>query len=139
MKQTQQGDDPMPTDLTPVAHSTATPAGLMQTFVQCVHADDLDELLALYEPDAVFEPEPGVVCTGTAEIREALAAFLSLRPSMVVQPIQILVAADVALVVNEWTMQGTGPDGSAVSQGGRSADVVRRQPDGSWRVLIDRP
>jgi ketosteroid isomerase-like protein len=58
---------------------------------------------------------------------------------MVVQPQQVLEAGDVALVVNDWTMAGTAPDGTPVVRDGRSADVLRRQPDGSWKVLIDRP
>ena len=52
---------------------------------------------------------------------------------------QVLVAGDVALVVNDWVLTGAAPDGSAVRQTGRSADVVRKQPDGRWLVVIDKP
>jgi ketosteroid isomerase-like protein len=51
----------------------------------------------------------------------------------------VLVADDVALAVSAWSMTGAAPDGSPVIKDGRSADVVRRQPDGSWKVLIDSP
>ena len=129
----------MPTQPTIAVAGTSTPQELMQTFVRHVHAQDLDALLALYEPDAVFQPEPGVVFTGQGEIRVALEGMLGLQPTMVVNPGQVLVAGDIALVANDWTMTGTAPDGSAVTQGGHSADVVHRQPDGTWRVLIDRP
>jgi ketosteroid isomerase-like protein len=47
-------------------------------------------------------------------------------------------AGGVALVVNRWSLRGQGPEGP-VEMGGRSADVLRRQGDGSWRVLIDDP
>ena len=46
---------------------------------------------------------------------------------------------DIALVVNDWSMVGTAPDGTEVTQSGRSADVVRRQPDGRWLVVVDKP
>lgn len=128
--------DPTPT---PTIDGTSTPQELMQTFVARVHDRDIDGLVALYEPDAVFQPEPGVVLVGRADIRGALEAMLGLEPSMVVDPGQVLVAGDVALVANDWSMIGTAPDGSEVRSGGRSADVVRRQADGTWRVLIDRP
>jgi ketosteroid isomerase-like protein len=65
--------------------------------------------------------------------------MLSLAPAMAVTPGQVLISGDIALVQNDWTMTGTAPDGTVVSQGGRSADVVRRAADGSWRVVIDRP
>jgi len=46
---------------------------------------------------------------------------------------------DIGLVSNSWEMTGTAPDGSEATDAGLSADVVRRQPDGSWLVLIDQP
>jgi uncharacterized protein (TIGR02246 family) len=111
----------------------------MRAFTDRVHAGDLDGLVALYEPLAVFEPRPGVVVYGRDAIREALAGLLALRPRMVARVVQVLEADDVALVVNKWNLTGTAPDGSEVRQGGRSADVVRRQTDGSWLVLVDKP
>lgn len=119
--------------------STDTPEALMQTFAAHVHARDLDALIALYETDAVFMPEPGVVLTTPKDIRAALEAMLSLAPTMVVATGHVVASGDIALVQNDWSMTGTAPDGSTVTQEGRSADVVRRQPDGTWRVVIDRP
>jgi ketosteroid isomerase-like protein len=46
---------------------------------------------------------------------------------------------DLALLQGEWAFVGTAPDGSPVELAGRSAEVVRRQPDGSWRYVIDHP
>ncbi len=117
----------------------ATPEGLMAQFAQLVAAQALDELLALYEPAAVFIPQPGVVLTTPAAIREALGQMLGLRPVMETRVDEVHQAGDVALVIVDWTLRGTAPDGTAVEQGGRSTDVLRRQTDGSWRVLIDHP
>jgi ketosteroid isomerase-like protein len=52
---------------------------------------------------------------------------------------EVLVADDIALVMNDWSLVGTAPDGSEVTQGGRSSDVLRRQPDGRWLVVVDKP
>jgi uncharacterized protein (TIGR02246 family) len=117
----------------------STPEALMRTFSACVNAGDLDGLVALYEPDAVFEPQPGIVVQGHAAIRDALEQLLSLGPTITADTVQVLVGGDVALVVNEWALTGTAPDGTTVRQGGRSADVVRRQPDGRWLVVVDKP
>lgn len=125
--------------MTNSAIDTTTPEALMRSFTDRVHAGDLDGLVALYEPAAVFEPQPGVVVEGRDAIRQALAELLALRPTMVAETVQVLRADDVALVINEWTMTGTAPDGTEVRQGGRSADVVRRQPGGAWLVLVDKP
>jgi uncharacterized protein (TIGR02246 family) len=116
-----------------------TPEDLLQRFSGYVGEGDLDRLMALYEPDAVFAPAPGVLHEGKDAIRGALAAMLALSPTLETRVLEVHTAADTALAIVEWTMRGTAPDGSPVSQGGRSSDVLRRQPDGSWRVLIDRP
>ena len=34
---------------------------------------------------------------------------------------------------------GTGADGSEVNLTGQTSDVVRRQPDGTWLLVIDNP
>jgi hypothetical protein len=34
---------------------------------------------------------------------------------------------------------GQRPDGGVHREAGVSADVLRRQPDGSWLILIDQP
>jgi uncharacterized protein (TIGR02246 family) len=117
-----------------------TPQRLMELFSRRAAAGDLDGLVELYEPDAVFEPAPGVTCAGHDAIRAALAELLVIEPriSYAGEP-GVLETGDVALVSNDWMMTGTAPDGTTVRQGGISADLVRRRADGTWRVLIDQP
>lgn len=131
----------------PAATATATtsplgprsPEELMARFGQHVGRRELDRLMELYEPTAVFIPAPGVRHVGLAAIRDALGGMLALAPTMDTRVEEVHQVGELALVIVSWTMRGTAPDGSAVSQGGRSADVLRRQPDGSWLVLIDHP
>jgi transposase-like protein len=47
-------------------------------------------------------------------------------------------AGDLGLVIADWELNGTGPDGSPVELRGSTADVARRGPDG-WKVVIDNP
>jgi hypothetical protein len=82
---------------------------------------------------------PVSVIRGHAAIAAALAELIALRPRMITDTVQVLETGDIALVVNEWTMTGTAPDGAVVRRGGRSADVLRRQPDGRWLVVVDKP
>ncbi|MDY7103173.1 MAG: nuclear transport factor 2 family protein [Actinomycetota bacterium] len=117
-----------------------TPQRLMELFAQRAAAGDLDGLVELYEPDAVFQPQAGVTCTGHDEIRAALAELVAIRPRIEYRGVpDVLDTGEVALVSNDWVMTGEAPDGSVVREGGLSADVVRRRPDGTWRVLIDQP
>jgi uncharacterized protein (TIGR02246 family) len=116
-----------------------TPEELMSRFGEYVRAGALERLVSLYESKAVFTPEPGVVHSGRAAIQSALAGLLGLQPSMTTRVIEVHEADDIALVIVDWELRGTAPDGTAVTRGGRSADVLRRQSDATWRVLIDHP
>ena len=117
-----------------------TPAQLMTLFAARASSGDADGLIALYEPEAVFEPQFGVVLRGLDEIRSALTELAALRPRIgyVGEP-DVVIVDDIAVVSNTWSMTAELPDGSTHREGGISADVLRRQPDGSWLVLIDQP
>ena len=116
-----------------------SPEELMARFTECVAARDLDRLLELYEPDAVFVPQPDAVHRGREAIRAALAAMLELAPTLETRIREVHAAGDLALVIADWSLRGRAPDGTPVTQAGRSADVLRRQADGSFRVAIDHP
>jgi len=117
-----------------------SPAHLMELFAERAAAGDIDGLMDLYESEAVLQPEFGVSVTGHEQIRSASAQFLALNPKIIFSSDpDVVIAGDIALVSNFWTMTATAPDGSTVSDGGTSADIVRRQGNGSWRILIDQP
>jgi uncharacterized protein (TIGR02246 family) len=115
-----------------------SPDGVIRRFSALLNAGDVEGALALYEPEAAFVAEPGRWVTGSDQIREALERFAALEPKLEGEIESVREAGGVALVVNRWSLRGRGPDGP-VEMGGRSADVLRRQGDGSWRVLIDDP
>jgi ketosteroid isomerase-like protein len=52
---------------------------------------------------------------------------------------RVLKASDLALVTSEWSFSGAGSDGNHVNITSKPADVLRQQPDGSWRFVIDNP
>ena len=118
--------------------SDSRPEDVIRDFAVRLNEGDVDGALALYEPDAAFVPEPGRTVQGTPAIRDALERFVALEPTLSGEIQGVRMGGDVALVMNRWSLRGHGPDGP-VEMGGTSADVLRRQPDGSWRVLIDDP
>jgi ketosteroid isomerase-like protein len=117
----------------------SSPRDIIQHFERYLGDRDLEALVGLYEPDAAFEAEPGTVVHGHGAIREALARFLALEPTITGKIQKVVEADGTALVLNKWLLEGTGPDGAPIQIGGLSADVMRRRPDGSWRMLIDDP
>jgi len=52
---------------------------------------------------------------------------------------RVLQASDLAIVATVWSFTGSGPDGAPVKLAAKSADVMRRQADSTWRLVIDNP
>ena len=118
------------------AHS---PEELDQNFEKALNAGDLEGLVALYEPQAVFVSEPGQTVSGTEAIREVLSAFVSMNPTITVAVQTLGQMDDIALTAAKWEMSGTGPDGQPIQMRGDSKEVCRRQADGTWLFIIDDP
>ena len=116
-----------------------TPGDTDLQIAAAVNAGDVDAALAFYELDASFAPGPGQVVTGIDAIREVMNGFVAMKPSLNITVERVVQAGDIALLHSNWTLKGTGPDGSAVDMAGRGVEVVRRQSDGTWRFIIDNP
>ena len=99
---------------------------------------DLAGLLALYEPDAVFIAAGAPRAAGHAALAEAFRATFALNPAIEATPVEVLLNGDLAWVANAWRFRGNAPDGSPIEQSGRSSVTMRRHPDGTWRIAIDR-
>jgi uncharacterized protein (TIGR02246 family) len=106
-----------------------TPEDLTRLFVERANAGDAEGLAALYEPDAVVAYPPGQLTVGRAAIQalyeRMLAATLQFRPET---PLPTLQIGDLALTATP-----------ALDAAGARAQVVRRQPDGTWLRVLDRP
>jgi len=119
--------------------STATPEQVLETIVTGINSGDLDSLMPLYESDAAFVPEPGALAHGAPGVSEALSGFIAMQGELDIQVTRVLEVDDLALVIGEWSFEGTAPDGEPVQLAARNADVLRRQSDGTWRFVIDNP
>ena len=116
-----------------------TPEEVLKSIVDGVNTGNLDALMPLYEPDAGFAAQPGRLTPGLSGVREGLAGFIAMRGNLDLKVTRVLEASDLALVITNWSFTGTGPDGNPVNLASKSADVLRRQADGSWRFVIDNP
>lgn len=107
-------------------------------FATAFNTGDPDAIERVYEPACIFVSSPGKPTTG-AERRQANARMASLGLPIEVQPRHVYVAGDIALLIVDWTIAGTTPDGEEVSIQGTATDVARLGEDGTWRYAIDNP
>lgn len=109
-----------------------------ELFMEAMNSGDLQAALALYEQGGSFTGT-GQVASGIEAIRQALSAFLAMKPRFTAEAKTVAQAGDIALTSAKWSMTATGPDGNAITMTGHSAEVVRRQADGTWLFVIDAP
>ena len=110
------------------------PAAIHQAVEDAFNAKDIDALVALYESDARMVSPDGTVAVGQDAIREAWQGFMAMNVEMKIRTRFAVEMDDVALLRNDWNIES--PDIQLASS---TAEVVRRQPDGSWRYVIDHP
>lgn len=118
-----------------------TPEDCDRLFAEYTNAGDLDALIELYEPRASLIQQDGSAATGHAAIRAALGELLGSNPRIQMKTVKLAKggAGDLAVLYSEWSLATNGPDGKRTETAGRSVEIVRRQPDGSWRFAIDDP
>lgn len=115
------------------------PQDMNSAFAEAFNSGNIENLLALYEPGAVLVPRPGLVAEGTEAIRTELEELLALKGHMRSENQYALVHDGIALLRAKVHLIGTGPDGNRVEINNQTAEVVRRQPDGSWLYILDHP
>jgi ketosteroid isomerase-like protein len=117
----------------------ARPIDTVNQLVDAINQGDLDRAVAAYEAGAVLVAQPGQLARGSIQIREALAGFIVLQATLETEAQELIEAGDLALYVGRWSLRGTDPNGKPVAMAGESADVLRRQQDGRWRIAVDNP
>lgn len=105
------------------------PEDITRLVVERVAAGDAEGIAELYEPAAVMAYPPGQLTTGRDAIRgvyeQLISAGARFRPEA---PLPTLCIGDLALTAT-----------AASDEAGARAQVARRQPDGTWLRLMDRP
>ncbi|GAA4985780.1 uncharacterized protein (TIGR02246 family) [Nonomuraea thailandensis] len=114
------------------------PEDVPAVFAERFNSGDPAAVAEVYESGAVFVPEPGGPLTG-AEAHAANAAFMALGVPIAVRPRHVYTTGDLALLIVDWTIEGTSRAGERVRIEGTATDVARRGADGHWRYTIDNP
>lgn len=116
-----------------------TPQELQSLFVTAFNTGDLDAILALYEPNAALATQSGVPQVGMEKLGDSFRTIVGMRGKMSIDTTYVVETDGIALLRGAWSMESMTPVGKAVTMKGHSIEVARRQPDGSWRFVIDHP
>jgi uncharacterized protein (TIGR02246 family) len=94
---------------------------------------DAATVMSMYDSTGIIVPEPGRPVTGREQFQTAIEAILSIKGKMEIRTVYCLQTGDIAVGRSEWNIT----DGNEVKISAKGVEVMRRQPDGTWKILID--
>ena len=110
------------------------PADLHGRVRALLNTGDVDGLVELYEDDAVLLAEDGSRAVGLDEIRAVYDVIVSFVGTLTLDTRSVVEHGDLALLSNQYTFSMPGYETTWIT-----AELARRQPDGTWKYVIDNP
>lgn len=105
-----------------------------------MHAGDLERWISLWADDAIQMPPDGPRNVGKEQIRKASRPGFELyqRSNMTAQVEETRILGDWAFTHGTYAFDLTPKaGGETMSFSGKFLDILRRQPDGSWKITVD--
>ena len=109
-----------------------TPEEICRLFQHYMAKGDIESLLSIYDPKAVFLTRSGEVKKGQG-LRGQLANLATAKAQFDFNIKQVIQSGDIALMHTDWKVS------SPQQMFEYAIEVARRQPDGTWRWLIGDP
>jgi ketosteroid isomerase-like protein len=122
-----------------IMSKNVTPEDLLNSQVEEFNKGNTNFLMTLYEKDVCFASKPGQVVKDLESIRRTLQDFIGKGAKLEARVKRVLQADNLALLITEWSLNGTEPDGRIFNLTGRGTVVLRRQSDDTWLMVIENP
>src|SRR6478736_7112778 len=103
------------------------------TLADAFNTGDVATVLRMYDVEGIIVPEPGKPVSGQAKFEEAIKGILSIKGKMEIKTVYCLQTGNIAVGRSEWNIT----DGSNVKISAKGIEVMKQQPDGTWKIVID--
>ena len=104
-----------------------------KTLAAAFNTGDVQTVLDMYDFNGIIVPEPNKAVSGRAEIEEAIKAILAIKGKMEIKTVYCLETNGLAVGRSEWNIT----DGNEVKISSKGIELMKQQPDGTWKILID--
>jgi ketosteroid isomerase-like protein len=104
-----------------------------KTLAAAFNTGDVQTVLNMYDFNGIIVPEPNKPVSGRAEFEEAIKAILAIKGKMEIKTVYCLETNGLAVGRSEWNIT----DGDEVKISSKGIELMKQQPDGTWKILID--
>lgn len=116
-----------------------TPEGIVDSLLEHFNSRDIETMLGFYEDDAVIISTGGEPKRGRKEIAHELQQSFGFGLPIKITGRNIYSTDNLASLVLEWKIVGTGINGEKINITGTSSDYAKKGPDGYWRCWFGNP
>lgn len=103
------------------------------TLAAAFNTGDVNTVMKMYDVNGIIVPEPGKPVSGKDQFEEAIKAILSIQGKMEIKTVYCLQTGNLAVGRSEWNIT----DGNEVKVSAKGIEVIKQQPDGTWKIVID--
>jgi ketosteroid isomerase-like protein len=103
------------------------------TLAAAFNSGDVDTVMNMYDVTGIIVPEPGKPVSGKAEFKRAIETILSIKGKMEIKTVYCLQTGDIAVGRSEWNIT----EGKDVKVSAKGIEVMKRQSDGGWKIIVD--
>jgi ketosteroid isomerase-like protein len=107
-------------------------------FESRLNTGDLESVMALYEPNARFVAKTGETVAGDG-IRQALAEMIDAQTRLQSRVVKSVTVDDIALLYTDFRGSSVDPSGKTIAIRYQAIEVLRRQSDGAWKLIVGDP
>jgi len=110
-----------------------------RVFQQYLNAGDLDSVMTLYEPEARFVAASGETLIGHDAIRTVLSSLIDSKTHFQSRVVRAVAVGNIAQLNTDFEGTGVDDSGKIISVHNKAIEVLRRQSDGSWKLIMGDP
>ncbi|HVI45297.1 MAG TPA: DUF4440 domain-containing protein [Chitinophaga sp.] len=103
------------------------------TLAAAFNTGDPAIVMNMYDTSGIIVPEPGKPVSGKEQFEEAIRSILAIKGKMEIKTVYCLQTGNLAVGRSEWNIT----DGDEVKISAKGIEVMKQQPDGTWKILID--
>ena len=108
-------------------------------FEDQLNAGDLNGVMALYEPEARFVTRTGERLVGGNAIRKVLGGLIEAKTQFHSRVVRAVIVGEITQLYTDFEGRTEDDSGKTVPVHAKAIEVLRRQPDGGWKLIMGDP